>query len=109
MRCTDGRPSEGPGDSWPGAVEHQQVIGDDPEPHPAHAAGRRPTRGDIFTEQLEGHFHWTPTQEQMVAAPRESPDVISALPQSGSSELEADGVAPGDRRGVRCDRDRAAR
>ena len=23
------------GGSWPGAAEHQQVIGDDPEPHPA--------------------------------------------------------------------------
>src|SRR5947209_7032157 len=29
--CTEGRP----GGSWSGAAEHQQVIGDDPEPHPA--------------------------------------------------------------------------
>src|SRR3989442_610619 len=31
-RC---RPSECPGGSWPGAAEHQQVIGHDTEPHPA--------------------------------------------------------------------------
>src|SRR5262249_14831951 len=28
----------------------------------ANAASTRPSRGDIFTEQLAGHFHWTATQ-----------------------------------------------
>src|SRR5437870_13374702 len=28
-------PMAAPGGSWSGAAEHQQVIGDDPEPHPA--------------------------------------------------------------------------
>src|SRR5262249_46984923 len=27
----------------------------------ANAASTRPSRGDIFTEQLAGHFHWTAT------------------------------------------------
>src|SRR2546425_6719628 len=27
----------------------------------ANAASTRPSGGDIFTEQLEGHFHWTAT------------------------------------------------
>ncbi len=35
MLCTDCRPGEGRGGSWPSAAEYQQVIGDDPEPHPA--------------------------------------------------------------------------
>src|SRR5262249_42664862 len=29
----------------------------------ANAASTRPSRGDIFTEQLAGHFHWTATVE----------------------------------------------
>src|SRR5262249_3156236 len=29
----------------------------------ANAASTRPSRGDIFTEQLAGHFHWTATEE----------------------------------------------
>src|SRR6266849_7276239 len=35
MHRADGGPSEVPRDSWPGAAEHQQVIGDDAEPDPA--------------------------------------------------------------------------
>ena len=27
----------------------------------ANAASTQPSGGDIFTEQLEGHFHWTAT------------------------------------------------
>src|SRR5437667_10283874 len=34
IHCADCRAAAVPRGSWPGAAEHQQVIGDDPEPHP---------------------------------------------------------------------------
>src|SRR5438132_11892155 len=35
IHCTNCRAAAVPRGSWPGAAEHQQVIGDDTEPHPA--------------------------------------------------------------------------
>ena len=44
------------------APRHRAILGAPPSRR-ANAASTRPDRGDIFTEQLEGHFHWTATQE----------------------------------------------
>ena len=42
------------------APRHRAIPGVPPSRR-ANAAETRPSRGDIFTEQLEGHFHWTAT------------------------------------------------
>src|SRR2546422_8695960 len=48
----------------------------------ANAASTRPSGGDIFTEQLEGHFHWTAT-------------VAAAGPHSSRGGRAERGGAPG--------------
>src|SRR2546427_11115578 len=44
------------------AVPLYRAIPGVPPSRRANAASTRPSGGDIFTEQLEGHFHWTATR-----------------------------------------------
>ena len=56
------------------APRHRAILGAPPSPR-ANAASTRPGRGDIFTEQLEGHLHWTATAI-LTGRPVHLPDVL---------------------------------
>src|SRR5262249_32808176 len=60
----------------------------------ANAASTRPSRGDIFTEQLAGHFHWTATG-RLLGTPRDGQnDGPSA--STGGWRWSTDGTSSAD-------------
>src|SRR5947199_7501201 len=77
--CADGRCA---GASWPGAAEHEQVIGDDPEPdpalHPALTAVPAPPEPMTALERADPSFAPRAPTEGRAGQPRA---LLAGLPR----------------------------
>src|SRR6266849_4549548 len=82
MHRADGGPSEVSRDSWPGAAEHQQVIGDDAEPdpalHPALATVPAPPEPMPALERTDPSFAPRAPAERRAGNPRA---LLAGLPR----------------------------
>ena len=82
MHRADGGPSEVSRGSWPGAAEHQQVIGDDAEPdpalHPALATVPAPPESMTALERADPSFAPRAPAESRTGNPRA---LLAGLPR----------------------------